>query len=59
MDSGLSPQDKKDLDKFIKFFALKVRKPALLFFSAGYENVNVMARFEARAALCSFVSSTS
>ncbi|CAJ1087493.1 autophagy-related protein 13 isoform X1 [Xyrichtys novacula] len=23
MDSGLSPQDKKDLDKFIKFFALK------------------------------------
>lgn len=25
MDSGLSPQDKKDLDKFIKFFALKVR----------------------------------
>jgi len=24
MDSGLSPQDKKDLDKFIKFFALKV-----------------------------------
>lgn len=31
MDSGLSPQDKKDLDKFIKFFALKVRVPALLF----------------------------
>lgn len=25
MESGLSPQDKKDLDKFIKFFALKVR----------------------------------
>lgn len=25
MDSDLSPQDKKDLDKFIKFFALKVR----------------------------------
>lgn len=25
MDSGLSAQDKKDLDKFIKFFALKVR----------------------------------
>lgn len=25
MDSGLSPQDKKDLDKFIKFFALKVK----------------------------------
>lgn len=24
MDSDLSPQDKKDLDKFIKFFALKV-----------------------------------
>lgn len=24
MESGLSPQDKKDLDKFIKFFALKV-----------------------------------
>ncbi|XP_068612370.1 autophagy-related protein 13 isoform X2 [Brachionichthys hirsutus] len=23
MDSGLNPQDKKDLDKFIKFFALK------------------------------------
>ncbi|KAM8903782.1 autophagy-related protein 13 isoform 2-T3 [Spinachia spinachia] len=23
MDSGLSPQDRKDLDKFIKFFALK------------------------------------
>ncbi|XP_061660903.1 autophagy-related protein 13 isoform X2 [Syngnathoides biaculeatus] len=23
MDSGLTPQDKKDLDKFIKFFALK------------------------------------
>ena len=26
MDSDLSPQDKKDLDKFIKFFALKVRR---------------------------------
>ena len=26
MDGGLSPQDKKDLDKFIKFFALKVRR---------------------------------
>lgn len=25
MDGDLSPQDKKDLDKFIKFFALKVR----------------------------------
>lgn len=25
MDSDLSPQDKKDLDKFIKFFALKVK----------------------------------
>lgn len=25
MEGGLSPQDKKDLDKFIKFFALKVR----------------------------------
>lgn len=25
MDIDLSPQDKKDLDKFIKFFALKVR----------------------------------
>lgn len=25
MESGLNPQDKKDLDKFIKFFALKVR----------------------------------
>lgn len=24
MDNDLSPQDKKDLDKFIKFFALKV-----------------------------------
>lgn len=26
MESGLSPQDKKDLDKFIKFFALKVTR---------------------------------
>lgn len=26
MDSDLSPQDKKDLDKFIKFFALKVSR---------------------------------
>lgn len=26
MDGDLSPQDKKDLDKFIKFFALKVKK---------------------------------
>lgn len=25
MDGELSPQDKKDLDKFIKFFALKVQ----------------------------------
>lgn len=24
MEGDLSPQDKKDLDKFIKFFALKV-----------------------------------
>lgn len=32
MDSGLSPQDKKDLDKFIKFFALKVRYSCLLAF---------------------------
>lgn len=30
MDSDLSPQDKKDLDKFIKFFALKVKNTNLL-----------------------------
>lgn len=32
MDSGLSLQDKKDLDKFIKFFALKVRSASLFYF---------------------------
>lgn len=45
MDSGLSPQDKKDLDKFIKFFALKVR--------SQFDDVALLFPAESSGCICS------